>query len=361
MKALPWHALALVALVAGCTSSASPGTAAPSTPSSPVPSSATTDRPTVATASSTVAPGSAPPSTPATPPDLGRLVGMVPTGRVLVEIEQGGHGTIAVVALDHDGMHAVAAVTDDTMANAAWLARAAIVYDVATGDHRHLFRMDLNSEHVEGLTHDPATGEEKAAVSADGSTIAYEHYAVGSNQDLGVQVASPVDAAPHGLAPYADPINGGDTEVALSPDGRWLAFIRVPDWDAPGAGLFVVPATGGKPKRLTPDAMDAGYPRWSPDGRSILFTQGYHSKGSTGPLWVVAADSGDPHPLAALGGPGWAFEGDWSPNGSEIVFKYYEQGWDHNELHIATTVGADEQTVWIGSHSMTAETPDWGP
>jgi serine/threonine protein kinase len=69
----------------------------------------------------------------------------------------------------------------------------------------------------------------------------------------------------------------GDTQPAVSPDGRWLAFRRVP---GPGAGeLHLLPlgrdlTARGEPKRATLGELDAGYPAWMPDGMEILFSTG---------------------------------------------------------------------------------------
>jgi tricorn protease len=164
------------------------------------------------------------------------------------------------------------------------------------------------------------------------------------------------------LPAYADPITGGDKSVALSPDGSEVAFIRVPDWNHESAeGLFVRPTTAGHARRLTDDAMSAGYPRFSPDGTTILFTQGMDGGTHDGPLWTVPAAGGTPTPLRSPGDGLWAFEADWAPDGTRIVFKVLGPGWGHNELWTALADGSDPQPLWIGDTGMTAETPDWGP
>ncbi|MFI7672725.1 serine hydrolase [Actinophytocola sp. NPDC049390] len=59
-----------------------------------------------------------------------------------------------------------------------------------------------------------------------------------------------------------------DTTPAWSPDGRSLAFLRAQDGPAQ---LWLLPADGGEPERLTDLPLGAGAPHWSPDGGRIAF------------------------------------------------------------------------------------------
>jgi hypothetical protein len=154
-------------------------------------------------------------------------VGRVPSGRIVFGIEQDQH-TVAIAWLDREGMHVVPGTGDPALANASWLSTDTLVLDKAFGDHRHVFELPLAGGELVPLTHDPTTGEEKPSVSADGSTLAYEHYVVGSNEDLGIQVASPVDSTPRGLPAYADPIT-----VATSPSPSHPTARRSPSSACP--------------------------------------------------------------------------------------------------------------------------------
>jgi dipeptidyl aminopeptidase/acylaminoacyl peptidase len=60
----------------------------------------------------------------------------------------------------------------------------------------------------------------------------------------------------------------------VSPDGRWLAFGRVPT-AAFGAGLFVVGSHGGKVRQLRalPNDNSFSAPQWSVDGRALYFVE----------------------------------------------------------------------------------------
>lgn len=66
-------------------------------------------------------------------------------------------------------------------------------------------------------------------------------------------------------------VQGGEGQYApsWSPDGAWIAFIGRHDGST---DLYVVPATGGQPVRLT-DSGTVTAPTWSPEGRALAYLQ----------------------------------------------------------------------------------------
>lgn len=64
-----------------------------------------------------------------------------------------------------------------------------------------------------------------------------------------------------------------DTQPRISPDGRWIAFLRVAG-DSGAAGkpqLYVLPTAGGDAIRLTELPLGAGTPAWAPDSAALAF------------------------------------------------------------------------------------------
>jgi dipeptidyl aminopeptidase/acylaminoacyl peptidase len=65
------------------------------------------------------------------------------------------------------------------------------------------------------------------------------------------------------------------TDLALSPDGRWVAFsvkAAAPGKDSYRSALWIAPTDGAAPARqLTVGSKTDSLPRWSPDGRTLAF------------------------------------------------------------------------------------------
>lgn len=102
--------------------------------------------------------------------------------------------------------------------------------------------------------------------------------------------------------------------ISLSPDGRTLAHSSVENKEQ---HIFTTPADGGSPKQLVD--MQAREPAFSPDGKMIAFVEDKDlgvGEGGLG-LWVVPAQGGTPHLLADAGK---ASSPVWSPDARMIVF-----------------------------------------
>lgn len=88
-----------------------------------------------------------------------------------------------------------------------------------------------------------------------------------------------------------------DMLPAYSPNGKWLAFVRVLPGRGRGREIFVVSAMGGQPRRLTFDSEYINGVTWSSDSREIVFSS--PRAPTQGAVWRIPVSGGTPRPLSA--------------------------------------------------------------
>jgi len=108
------------------------------------------------------------------------------------------------------------------------------------------------------------------------------------------------------------------TDPQPSPDGRWIAFVvTVMDKEANrgNSDIWIVPAAGGEPRRLTSGQTADMNPRWSPDGAKIAFVS---TRSGSPQVWTISPQGGEAVQLTSLstGASGVV----WSPDGKKLAF-----------------------------------------
>ncbi|MEY2560766.1 MAG: hypothetical protein QOG51_1181, partial [Verrucomicrobiota bacterium] len=113
----------------------------------------------------------------------------------------------------------------------------------------------------------------------------------------------------------------GDAQV--SPDGARVAFVRVTvneKKEGYNTSIWVVPTAGNEaPHRLTSGERDS-LPRWSPDGKFLVFTRTTEKDGKpeSPQLFMLSMAGGDAFGFTSL--PKGAGDPKWSPDGKLILF-----------------------------------------
>jgi tricorn protease len=96
---------------------------------------------------------------------------------------------------------------------------------------------------------------------------------------------------------------GHEASPILSPDGEWIAFSGQYDGNV---DVFVMPAEGGEPRRLTwhpgPDIATG----WTPDSKKVLFYSGREAYADFNRLYTVPVEGGWPDAL-----PMWRGQDAW--------------------------------------------------
>jgi serine/threonine protein kinase/Tol biopolymer transport system component len=121
------------------------------------------------------------------------------------------------------------------------------------------------------------------------------------------------DAKSGHFEPYLSGISGGQLDI--SRDGRWVVYVTFPD-----DSLWRSRIDGSDKLQLIHLPMRTAVPRWSPDGKRIVFAA--FKPGRVQKIYIVSADGGTPEELLpqsseVLDDP------NWSPNGESIIFAQY--------------------------------------
>jgi Tol biopolymer transport system component len=152
--------------------------------------------------------------------------------------------------------------------------------------------------------------------SPDGKVLAFSE-TVGNGNRTAIALISLADSTTRQITA---PPSGQEIDIspAFSPDGSSVAFVRsilagvVSD-------LYVVPSTGGAPKRLTFDqTWIKGSPSWTPDGQDIVFAS---ARGGATGLWRISSSGGVPRAVEGVGAT--AFNPSIAPKGNQLVYQQF--------------------------------------
>jgi Tol biopolymer transport system component len=106
-------------------------------------------------------------------------------------------------------------------------------------------------------------------------------------------------------------------QIVWSPDGTRIAIMN----DGKPGGVYVIDADGSNVRVLLDDRSDTRL-AWSPDGARLAYQDG------SGAIWVAPMDGSAPTelgtPLPASNDSSLLYQSDitWSPDGSQVAFRY---------------------------------------
>jgi Tol biopolymer transport system component len=213
----------------------------------------------------------------------------------------------------------------------------------------HIYTMDLMNKNIVQLTfadygqYSPSwspDGKSIAFASADGiTTTLYRMNADGS--DISLLIRDPViDSSPN-----------------WSPDGSQIVFVSGRDEAAPwtckidcGSEIYMMKYDGTEIRRITNSPGFDESPKWSPDGKRILFSSNREGNYN---IYTMNTDGTEIKQLTDYLG----FDGspDWSPDGQQIVFVSDREG--RNKLF---TMDIREKTINNLTNTVGDERdPDW--
>jgi dipeptidyl aminopeptidase/acylaminoacyl peptidase len=147
-------------------------------------------------------------------------------------------------------------------------------------------------------------------------------------------------------------------EIAWSPDGSRIAYVANAGGKA--FAVNVIDVATGRTRSLTDGQYDDAQPRWSPDGKRLLFSSRRERIRTNSDLYVLPADGGTPTKLETRDVDGESLDGDWSKDGSRIAFTTNTRR--RYEVAVATLDGDRVTRVEPLTKSIFDETaPAWRP
>jgi Tol biopolymer transport system component/DNA-binding SARP family transcriptional activator len=238
-----------------------------------------------------------------------------------------------------------AQVTDAQSLNTspAWLPNGrGLLFVSDLGGSRDIYRVELTRSGLPAASPARLTTGLAAhgiSLSADAKELAYSVFTSTGNVWT-LPIPSPGQAS----WAQARPLTEGTQTiegVALSPDGRWLAF----DSDRDGnQEVYKIPVAGGEPVRLTHAPQADFVSTWSRDGRFIAL----HSyMAGTRRVRLVSSEGGEPNDVVPT--PSNQRSPDLSADGRSLVFTADMGG--QPQLFLATRAS---DTSWDSARQLTA-------
>jgi Tol biopolymer transport system component len=142
-------------------------------------------------------------------------------------------------------------------------------------------------------------------------------------------------------------------QVGFSKDGQWVAYVTYPD-----GILWRSRVDGSERQRLTNPPLYAMLPRWSPDGKQIVF-YGWPLEGKPEgdyKAYVASRDGGNPEQLIR-DDPAPQTDPSFSPDGSKILFASGVSV-DSSAIHVLD-LGSHKISTLPGSQGYYS--PRWSP
>ncbi len=186
----------------------------------------------------------------------------------------------------------------------------------STTDGQHIWRMERDGSQRRQLTFGEREVEPRC--SPDGTWVVYVSWSKSRQATLwraplaggeAVRLTGPTTANP---------------SPAISPDGRWVAYYYRAPHEIQRKRIVLIPLSGGPPVRQLDVPHSAYLLQWSPDGRSLDYTDTIEEVGN---LWRLPLDGGPARQITD-------FKTDvisrfaWSRDGAQLAVSRLIRNWD---------------------------------
>ena len=190
-------------------------------------------------------------------------------------------------------------------------------------------------------------------LSPDGRTVAYQMDFEG-DEDHDIVLASTRGGGPVKITDGVE----DNYDPEFSPDGASVAFLSNRDKDM--ENLYIIPADGGRIRKLSREPLPVRTFSWSPDGTMIAYGTGV---GDNDYISLVNVGSGKTKKILSKNNAEYSLSGEygdphpWSPDGRRLLFLSNE----HNFFDIGELDVRSGKMRWIVRSRAEKHMPQWSP
>jgi Tol biopolymer transport system component len=219
------------------------------------------------------------------------------------------------------------------------------------GANAEIFVMKADGSDQTQVTNDPGSDVDPTW-SPDGASLAFTRVALAGGM-VGPGTIWSVAPAGTDARRLTAGVVGADTTPSWSPDGTRIAFTRTAA-DTRKTDVWVMDANGGTRRRLTRSAGFDGYPAWSGDAQSIVYTS---DREGNAELYTMDANGTDKHRLTR--DEGADTHPAWSPDGRSIAFISDRAG--SVQLYVMPAAGGAPRLLTSGTEGPGNPAGGWAP
>ena len=140
-----------------------------------------------------------------------------------------------------------------------------------------------------------------------------------------------------GLATRLTRDDGIEALPRFSPDGKWIAFSGSYDGNV---DVYVMPAAGGEPRRLTWHPGGDEVISWTPDSSAVVFRSRRNTAHGDYRLFRASLAGGMPAEVRL----GMASLVDWNPDDGRVAFNRFSR----ENRTWKRYYGGTQQDIWVG-------------
>ncbi len=210
----------------------------------------------------------------------------------------------------------------------------------------------------------PCASDSQITFSSDGSRVVFIRYSTDASGYAGPAVVATMDLTTGRVVELRSTGSEATAGPAWSPDGKRIAFFQFGEKDSGGptpprlTAVWLVDADGGNLSQLSPATLSAAYPRWSPDGRLILFES---PDGEQQDIYTIRPDGTEVRRLTTDGA---STSATWTPDG-RILFARGSGGspgwWTMDADGANASVIVSDAAIGVAPGDSRTTAPTWQP